>query len=988
MENKKIIEGYKRMVEAGRRPVLALSLSLFLGSGGVIAAGVTASDGLLAPAAGELSGIDAAGWLKRGALMESDANFQGAYDQLTQGLGRDGNSDEAARMMQALAAMRLPGADAMGLLESFLEDFPASALRQEALLAIGDVWFDRGEYAAALRAYGEVDGGALNPSQEEALNYRKGFCLLKFASYGKARPIYEGLLDTAYANRARFYLGYIAYAEGDYRKASEYFDKVVAEECATSMVFYYRAQLAFEKGKYREAAKEAEALLRRNDAPAEFIAEARRICGESAYQNGNTAVGLEHLNRYVAEAETPLNSALYILGVEDYRKGEYAQAVERLTPVSDDDSAMGQSACLYMGLAYLKLDNFNAATLALEKACRMVHDKGVQETSFYNLAVAKMQGGRVPFGSSVSLLEEFLQRYPDSRYVPKVADYVVKGYLTDNNYASALAAIEKVAHPGDAVLAIKQRVLYGLGTRELQAGDPRKALPHLAEAASLGRFDSAVGAEARLWEGECLYELGKYEEAVKAYGDYLRGNDGSAANRALARYDLGYARFALKQFKAAATDFSKFIATTPDKGNAHLMADAYNRLADCYYYAADFAKAADNYGKAYSTDPASGDYPAYQQGMMKGLKRDHAGKVEALERMIEEFPTSALVPSALLEMGESFGELGRTDRQIETYTALAGRYGSSQQGRKARLLLAITYLGNGNRDMAVSHYKRVITDYPSSEEARVAADDLKQIYADSGKVGEYVAFINSVPDAPRPETAELSQMTLQGAERSVEREDYAEALKLATEVVEKYPDSEDAVEALAIKADAEMRLGKSPEALASYTALEQRASDAAGINAARMGIMRVSRDMADNEKVVETADKLLASSSLGASGRSETLFMKAMALADLGRGEEATVIWRELSADMDDLTGTKSAYYLAQYHYDKDENDKALEEVNRLIDANPPHDYWLARGFILLSDVLRRKGSEFEADEYLRSLRQNYPGNESDIFRMIDERLK
>ena len=62
--------------------------------------------------------------------------------------------------------------------------------------------------------------------------------------------------------------------------------------------------------------------------------------------------------------------------------------------------------------------------------------------------------------------------------------------------------------------------------------------------------------------------------------------------------------------------------------------------------------------------------------------------------------------------------------------------------------------------------------------------------------------------------------------------------------------------------------------------------------------------------------------------------------------------------------------------------------MNRLIDANPPHDYWLARGFILLSDVLRRKGSEFVADEYLRSLRQNYPGNESDIFRMIDERLK
>ena len=61
--------------------------------------------------------------------------------------------------------------------------------------------------------------------------------------------------------------------------------------------------------------------------------------------------------------------------------------------------------------------------------------------------------------------------------------------------------------------------------------------------------------------------------------------------------------------------------------------------------------------------------------------------------------------------------------------------------------------------------------------------------------------------------------------------------------------------------------------------------------------------------------------------------------------------------------------------------------MNRLIDANPPHDYWLARGFILLSDLLRRKGDTFEADEYLLSLKQNYPGNEADIFRMIDDRL-
>ena len=117
-------------------------------------------------------------------------------------------------------------------------------------------------------------------------------------------------------------------------------------------------------------------------------------------------------------------------------------------------------------------------------------------------------------------------------------------------------------------------------------------------------------------------------------------------------------------------------------------------------------------------------------------------------------------------------------------------------------------------------------------------------------------------------------------------------------------------------------------------------------------------------------------------------YVKALALADTGRGSEALELWEKLADDIDDLYGTKSAFNIAEHHAAAGNDKAALDAVNRLIEANPPHDYWLARGFILLSDLLRRKGDAFEADEYLRSLRENYPGTEADIFRMIDERLE
>ncbi len=79
---------------------------------------------------------------------------------------------------------------------------------------------------------------------------------------------------------------------------------------------------------------------------------------------------------------------------------------------------------------------------------------------------------------------------------------------------------------------------------------------------------------------------------------------------------------------------------------------------------------------------------------------------------------------------------------------------------------------------------------------------------------------------------------------------------------------------------------------------------------------------------------------------------------------------------------------LAESMLAEGKNDDAKAVADEFINANPPHAYWLARGFIVLSDALRAEGETFEADEYLRTLKENYPGTEADIFEMIEKRLK
>lgn len=903
---------------------------------------------------------------------------------------------ERCRWEAIQEALRLPLAretgagDVDALLRGFLFDFPASPLRQVALLEYADAAYDRGDYPLALKRYGAVAPEALDADRAEDYLYRRAYCLLKTGEYGAASRSYRELEGTGrYGSEARFYQGYIAYAEGDYREAVRILSGVRrAPGTPTADAGYYLAQSLLMTGDYSAAAREARGLLKGGSCPAEYRAETRRVLGEALYGMGDRREAVQELTAYAKETDRPKASALYVLGVNDFHNGDYRRAVERLAPATELDSEMGQSALVYSGEAYMRDGDYSAASVLLDRACRMDFSPELSETAHYDYAMAKASGGRVPFGSTVGLFEDFLKRFPGSRRAAEVQKYVVNGYVTDNNYAAALAAINRIPKPGEEILRAKQTVLYNLGARELRQGDAAKALPRLREAASMGRYNGALAAEARLWEGQALYRLGRYREAAESFNGYLRSDRRTAVNRALAYYDLGYARFGLKEFPAAKQDFEKYLEiSSKDSGNREQRADALNRVADCEYYAGDFATADATYLRAYELDPATGDYPMYQQGLMKGLRRDHAGKISTLTEMTRRFPNSALMPSALLEIGQSHAETGDTESAIEVYRRLAERYPQTAQGRQGELLLAISYLNTGRRGEAVAAYKRVISSYPTSEEARAAADDLKMIYADDGRIQEYVSFLGSVPDAPKMEQGEVARLTLISAEKALEDGRRADALARATELAEQFPDSPEAVRALLIKAEAELQGGDPESALRSYRQLEAKASDAADINAARMGMLRVSHTLGLSEDVVETAGRVLASSSVGSAEKREASFDKAMALSALGHDGEAAEIWDDLAADMGDLYGAKAAYYRAQRHFDKGQTEKALREVNELIDANPPHDYWLARGFILLSDIQRAKGDDYQADAYLRSLRGNYPGSEPDIFEMIDSRL-
>ncbi len=990
-----------------RKPLLAIALAMTMLTAGA-----------------QINSPQAAGYLTRGRGMELTTNCLGAIDQLThlQKLSPDASAERTVQYLKAMAAFERRQPDARRLLADYLRSYPAGAERLAVSLAIADCDFIEGRYAVAYAQYRQLQMSSFDQTNAASLCFHKGFCLLKLGEYDKARAEFARLDNSAaYGNASRFYQGYAAYAQADYKEAERLLKSVDTATSPGNLADAYLSQIYYLRGDYGQALQAARSLLQSPaDMPMEFRAEAMRIAGESLYHQGQLTKALEYLEDYVALVDEPLPSTLYILGLTDYREGRYEAAIEALTPVTQHPDAMGQSAYLLIGQSYMKLGNVNAAAMALDKAAKMDFDREVAETAFYNYAVARTNGGRVPFGNAVANFEEFLQRYPDSRYASEVQDYIVTGYVTDNNYESALASINRITKPTNTTLSAKQQVLYTLGTRAFEASDIAKAEKLFREAKSVGNYNPEVARECDLWIGDCLYVQGRYDQAAQSYQSYLKAIPATAPNRTMGYYNLGYARFEQKKYGDAIADFDRYIALSSGQSPA-LIGDAYTRIGDCRYYQREYAKAAAAYQKAIDVAPEIGDYALYQSGAMAGAMRNYKDQVKLMDRLLRDFPTSPLVADAMLQKAQAQTETNDLKAALATYRALSTTYPDTEQGRKGMVLTGVTQAALGNKDDAIITYREVISDYPSSDQAQLAVDNLKELYAERGQLNALAQFLATVDGAPQLDNAEVEQLTFETASkdytdhgRTARLKDYvakypngrnaahayeyllesalaadnqADALRYATVIAETYPHSAAIERALQAKGDIEREQGKGEKALASYTELERRASTPDIQAQARMGMMQVNAQLGRYDQIASIADKLLTSSAAGIS-REDVLLQRGLAYHQLGDNTKALSDLRQLTANPTTLAGSTATYYVGQIDLDNGDLKAARQEAEKLVDSNTPHYYWLARGFILLSDISRREGNTFEADEYLRQLKANYPGGDDDIITLINERLK
>lgn len=937
------------------------------------------------------------------------------------------------------------------ILTRIANEYPTLPEATQALLTIGDWYWYEKDWHKAIERYDEVDLNTLGKEQRNLYTYRKALAYLYCGLPEQATPLFESLKGMSDYNRAaEYYSAYINYLQGDYDQAYNKFrqlvddaaDNGVSNNTSSSKAgrakakrgnhqpamtpgngnyisdgiepLYYMTQIEYLRGNYDDVISHASTLMAKRPVE-ELLPELHRVTGLSYFKKGDMSTARGHLEEFVNTTDSPNDDALYALAATEYSDGDYSDARKHFQSLTDAKNMIAQGAYLYLGQISEREGDLNAAAMEFKKAADMAFDPNVAETALYNFIVVNSKGGNVPFASSIAMHEDFLQKYPSSAYTSKVEESLASAFFHENNYSKALEAINRVKQPSAGTLATKQKILYKLGCSEISVGQLKSAIEHLRSAADMADSDPNLASEANLWLGEALYRTGDYTAAISAYEKALRGSI-SESNRLMARYGLAYSQFQNQNWSEAEKNFASIADNS--RASAEIKADALVREADCLLYLKQYSRSRAKYKSAIDSHVGDTDYAAFRHAVVAGLTADTNTKMKELDSFLSQRSGSKWTPEVLLEAGKTMAALDRPDKAAPYFERLRKEYPQNNQSRAGAMQLALSYMKQGETSKAEEAYKDIIRTWPTSEEASLANDDMRRIAASNGTLMEYAQFLSGIKGAPQIDPDEMDAITFEAAETAYA--DNPEATEKLEKYVEQYPDgrylanalmdlaeaadnagdsdktlsylnrllsargdSPQVPAALYLKAELLEDAGHKPAALETFLALEQKG----GMDFAAEATAGVMRNTTDAKQRTDYARRLIAMGGVSAEDAEDARFYEASGLLHGDDSAAGIKALATLAENPDNISGAKAAVELGEWYLANGNSKEALEVLEKFTDAGSVHAYWLARGFITLADAYKAEGNEYLAKEYIKSLRDNYPGDEPDIIQAIESRL-
>ncbi len=940
----------------------------------------------------------------------------GMYAQVADILhGKQGDHPEG---YFTLCALQMKEANAHSLAQAFLNKYPESVLAPQVRYLLALDMFDQERYEDALSLFNQISMDDLYPGQRPEYTYKLGYSAFGVGEWERAKGLLvraRGLAYSDYSAPSYYTLGYICYAQKDFKEASEWFLLASKDHRFSALANYYILECRFNEKDYAYVVKFGEDLF--DKVPEDRQPHMARIMSESYLVLGDVEKARSYYEKNLENKSALTRSDYFYAGEINYLIQNWQGAVDNFGQMQDRSDSLGQVASYQMGYSYVKLRNKVAAMEAFKEASARSYSADLQEDATYNYAKLAFDLNRdtAPF-------QEYLSKYGTGKKGDQVYSYMAMVALQNHDYEGAVEAYDHIDEL-DPRMQSNYMKAYLLRARELmQNGSWRAAIPHLKAAAYYTQRRDPFNQLARYYQAEACYREGKYPEARTLLSDlYNLSALHGRPEGALLSYQMAYTYFKEADYDRALKWFQNYL-----EGDASQFgADAQTRVADCYFFQANYATAVAAYEKQMADYPDPDNlYPAYRAGVASGLLNDNQRKVHFLEGVKLASPQAPYYGEALYELGRAYVAVKDQEDAVRAFRTLRSATQDPALATKALLELAMIARNDGRSDDALDYYKQVVEqggDY--AEDALLA---IESIYRTRQDPDAYLAYVNSLGSKANRSEAQKEEVYFSSAEQVYLSGDYTKGLVTLQSYLEKYPQPiygakarfylaecyrytgvrEQAADNYLLAIDAGLdgalaesaymqyatlcyEMGSYAKAYNAYVQLKEMARLDANRSIALVGLMRSAfrarqwdDALADAAPVLEAAaeDKALAR---------EARYVMAKSYFSTSRREEALKEFAILAEEPSTPEGAEAAYRIIQDQYDRGAFDGILEKVYAFSEKAGDQSYWLAKAFIVAGDTFAEQGNFAQAKATFQSIRAGYTstGEQDDVLDQVELRL-
>lgn len=921
-----------------------------------------------------------------------------------------------AELYIAKSAVQLNLPEGEKLVLDFARKYDPDPLANEALIEMANYYYNSRNYEKAQELFSNIDVLDLSRSQRSEVLFKQGYAYFYKKKFDQAAAAFRQIkdVDNEYYFPTNYYYGITQFYKNRYDEAIKSFERCQKSNKYRAYVPYYITQIYFAQALYDEVidygAKKAQASGLKNKP------EINQLVGQAYFEKGDYNRALPHLEYFVENSRTIRPEDYYQLAFTQKETGECQKAVKNFEELRNINSPLGQNAMFSLADCHIKNGNKQEARNAFRLASRMNFDASIQEVSTYNFGKLSYE---LNYDRDAIPALQVIQ--PDSEYYAEAQTMLSNIFLNTRDYANALQELEKIPNKTPKMRETYQKVAYLRGLQLLKDGRADVAKTYFRKSLE-NPIDARTKALTYFWLGDLEHRDGKYAASAQELNKYstLAKNLNDLPDEAsmyMANYTMGYNYLKQKNYSGALGYFQEAIAGI--RGNKmfidnptitqDILGDATLRAGDCLFKRNQYAQAVRFYDEAIDNKYQGYVYALYQKAIIEGLRGNTTDKILALENIADDYPNSKYADNALLQLGNTYQEIGQFPQSVASLKKLIREHKNSELYNEALIKLGLISYNQGSVATAIDYYKQVFSHNPTAKEAEAALTALEEIYVDDlGKPDEYFAFLETIPGY-KVDSSDKEAISFKSAESQFENGNYEKAISGYSNYLQKYPNGTNSIVAHYHRGESYSVLKRYSEALQDYDyvsskgpgryytkalrkaaliaynheqdfakayTLYSQLEEAADNNdlrfEAQLGAMRSAYRTNNSNAVKTMAQKVSQNPSATDDQKATAFFYMGKLNFDAKNNDDALTAFNEVIRLSNNEQTAEARYLVAYIYYLQRDLDVAQQLCLNANKESAGYNYWIAKSVILLADILAEKGDLFNAQAVLEGLIENY----------------